>query len=77
MIQWVVAFSGWLVAGVLASKLYHATRDRDDVAVRLMRCTIELEELHQKMSYFDEMITKIGNALFGQKAGATPEGGSE
>jgi hypothetical protein len=34
-------------------------------------------ELHQKMSYFDEMITKIGNALFGQKAGATPEGGSE
>ena len=41
MNQWFVAFSGWLVAGVLAS------RERDGLAVRLMRRTIELETLRR------------------------------
>jgi hypothetical protein len=47
MNQWFVAFSGWLVAGVLASQLYHASRERDGLAVRLMRRTIELETLRR------------------------------
>lgn len=58
MIQWLFALSGWFVAGVLASKLFHATRDRDDVAVRLMRCTIEHDSLLKDTLYSVQVDSK-------------------